>query len=293
MKGVILAGGTGSRLQPLTSVVGKQLLPVYDKPMIYYPLSTLILAGIDDVLIIVNPHELVIFESVLGDGSKFGISIKYKVQMRPSGLADGVRLARNFVGADSKFMFILGDNLFFGPAFGSDLENLFDNDGATIFSYRVANPRDYGVVEYDKDGNILSLVEKPERLISNWAIPGIYVLDQLAFEFLPNIQPSPRGELEIIDLLLAYLKVGKLFSVKSSRGNAWFDLGTPDSILSASVFISNIQSRQGMLVGSPEESALVKGKMSAEDLKYLVEDLPECSYRSALREVLAVYVSQA
>lgn len=292
MKGVILAGGTGTRLQPLTSVVGKQLLPVYDKPMIYYPLSTLILAGIDDVLIIVNPHELVIFESVLGDGSKFGISIQYKVQIRPSGLADGVGLAREFVGTDSKFMFILGDNLFFGPAFGTNLENLFDNDGATIVSYRVANPHEYGVVEYDKDGRIQNLVEKPERPLSNWAIPGIYVLDQLAFKFLPSIKPSPRGELEIIDLLLAYLSIGKLSSIRSSRGNAWFDLGTPDSILSASVFISNIQSRQGMLVGSPEESALVKGRMSAENLRNLIKDLPECSYRNALREVLAVYVFQ-
>lgn len=293
MKGVILAGGTGSRLQPLTSVVGKQLLPVYDKPMIYYPLSTLILAGIDEVLIIVNPHELAIFESVLGNGSKFGISIKYKIQLRPSGLADGVGLAREFVGSDTNFMFILGDNLFFGPAFGTNLENLFEKDGATIFSYRVANPREYGVVEYDKDGEIQGLVEKPKQPMSNWAIPGIYVLDQLVFEFLPNLKPSPRGELEIIDLLTAYLNAGKLFSVKSSRGNAWFDLGTPDSILSASVFISNLQSRQGMLVGSPEESALVKGKLSARELSNLVEHLPDCSYRNALREVLAFHVSQS
>lgn len=293
MKGVILAGGTGSRLQPLTSVVGKQLLPVYDKPMIYYPLSTLILAGIEDILIIVNPHELKFFEFVLGDGAKFGISIQYKVQMRPLGLADGVGLSREFVGTDLKFMFILGDNLFFGPAFGANLENLFENDGATIFGYRVANPYEYGVIEYGKDGGIRTLVEKPKEPVSNWAIPGIYILDQLAFKFLHSIKPSARGELEIIDLLLAYLNEGKLFSVKSSRGNAWFDLGTAESILSASVFISNVQSRQGMLVGSPEESALVKSKLSAKEFGALAEVLPDCNYRSALREVLAVYVSQS
>lgn len=288
MKGVILAGGTGSRLRPMTSVIGKQLLPVYDKPMIYYPLSTLILAGVREVLIIVNPNERSLFEAMLEDGARFGIHIQYLDQPTPAGLADGVRLAQEFVGKD-KFIFILGDNLFFGPSFGSAIDSLFSKSGATILGYRVSNPKEYGVIEFDEHGNAINLVEKPIQPKSNWAIPGLYVFDSEVFEYIPEIVPSSRGELEIIDLLNAYLRDDRLSVVKCSRGNAWFDLGTPESLLSASLFIHNIQARQGLLVGSPEESGFAKNNLTNKEFELIIDAMPKCAYQDSLREIQVMF----
>lgn len=256
MKGIILAGGNGTRLMPLTKVVCKQLLPVYDKPIIYYPLSTLIHAGVTDVLIISTPRDISYIENLLENGMQLGIKIQYLIQESPKGLADGVRISEEFTNGE-KFWFILGDNLFHGPDFGVSLQELFlENKGSTVFAYRVADPRAYGVVEFDDDGTtVTKLTEKPEYPNSNWVIPGLYLFDGDAPKLSAQIKPSLRGELEIIDLLEAYLKKRLLNVQKISRGNAWFDLGTSENLLIASQFVHSIQTRQGQLVGSPEEAA--------------------------------------
>lgn len=292
MKGVILAGGTGSRLRPMTSVIGKQLLPVYDKPMIYYPLSTLILAGARDILIIVNPHERVLFEKMLGDGNNLGITIKFLEQQSPAGLADGVRLCREFIDEDEQFIFVLGDNLFFGPTFGANLKSLLGYEGSTVLCYRVSTPKDYGVVEFDMSGEVRSLVEKPTATISNWAIPGLYIFDNKVFDLIPKLSPSKRGELEIIDLLTEYLNINQLSVVKSSRGNAWFDLGTPDSLLSAANYVQSIQSRQGLLIGSPEESSLAMNNINLVQFENVISALPDCAYKNSLADIMSSYAER-
>ncbi len=267
MRGIILAGGSGTRLNPLTKVIGKQLLPVYDKPMIYYPLSTLILAGVTEVLVISTPVETDRFSQLLGDGSQFGITISYKIQSEPKGLAQGILLGEEFIGNEG-FWFILGDNLFHGPEFGTRLsENSKEKHLSHIFAYRVSDPSQYGVIRFsDVDKKPIEIIEKPEKLISHWAIPGLYFFDHTAVERAKNVEPSIRGELEIIDVLKSYLFEDRLEVKKISRGNAWFDLGTPENLLTGSHFVHLIQTRQGMLVGSPEEASFRMGHLSIDEI---------------------------
>ena len=257
MKGVILAGGLGTRLSPLTDVICKQLLPVFDKPMIYYPLSTLILSGVDEVLIICNKKDLDSFKNLLNNGEEFGISIQYKVQDSPEGLAHGLLLAEDFIGK-SNFWFILGDNLFYGPSFGINLKDSENpKDGSKIFTYQVNNPEDYGVANFDSQGNLTRIEEKPVDKKSNWAILGMYYFDQTAFKRALNLKPSQRGELEIIDLLDSYLSDGILYYEKISIDNYWFDLGSAESLLDGANFIRINQDNKRILIGSPEYSSFI------------------------------------
>ena len=283
MKGVILAGGSGTRLRPLTTVVGKQLLPVYDKPMIYYPLTTLILAGVTKILLITTPVEISRFQNLLGDGSNFGIKIYYEVQEEPKGLAQGVQIAESFTMQDP-FWFILGDNLFHGPGFGLQLgEVTTAKNGAHIFAYRVSDPSQYGVVRFsDKEDEIIEIIEKPEEYVSNWAIPGLYYFDGTAAERSRDIAPSKRGELEITDLLEDYKNSNELTAHRVSRGNAWFDLGTPENLLTGSEFVHLVQSRQGLLVGSPEEAAFQKGLLTARAFASRFSDVSMSSYENSV-----------
>jgi len=285
VKGVILAGGLGSRLRPLTEVVCKQLLPVYDKPMIYYPLSTLIHAGVENVLLICSPEELNRFESLLGSGEKFGITIQYAVQNRPDGLPQGIVIAEDFLKGEG-FWFILGDNLFHGPDFGATLRNaISDSDqGSVAFSYRVSDVSQYGVVRYEQNSEkIIELVEKPKLAEFGWAIPGFYYFDNSAVQKARGLKPSQRGEIEIIDLLKAYLEQNLLEVRKISRGNAWFDLGTAENLLIGSHFVHLIQTRQGLLVGSPEEAALNAGKITQEILAKNLLSESDSSYFKSLK----------
>jgi glucose-1-phosphate thymidylyltransferase len=283
MKGVILAGGSGSRLRPLTEVVCKQLLPVYDKPMIYYPLSTLIHAGVDSVLLICAPEELNRFESLLGSGKKFGITINYAVQERPEGLPQGIVIAEKFLEGEG-FWFILGDNLFHGPDFGTSLRNLKTSSGtgSIAFSYRVSDVSQYGVVRYEPNSErIIELVEKPKAAEFGWAIPGFYYFDNSAVRRAQTLKPSPRGEFEIIDLLKSYVDDSLLEIRKISRGNAWFDLGTAENLLIGSQFVHLIQSRQGLLVGSPEEAAINAERINYKILKEnLIRESDSAYFRS-------------
>lgn len=284
MKGVILAGGSGTRLRPLTTVVCKQLLPVYDKPMIYYPLSTLIHAGVTEVLVVTSPSELINFRNLFGDGSKFGISIDYIVQEYPGGLPQGILLAEEFVKSE-KFWFILGDNLFHGPRFGSTLKALTEGDcsGAIVFTYRVMNASQYGVVNFRSNSDVVdSLEEKPLSPEPGWAVPGFYLLDETAVEKAKNLKPSKRQELEIIDLLDMYRRNGKLKAIKVSRGNAWFDLGTPDNLLMGAHFVQAIQTRQGLLIGSPEEASLHAGNISQEQFRNIAREGAGSAYFNLL-----------
>ena len=265
MRGIILAGGTGSRLHPLTIGVSKQLLPVYDKPMIYYPLSTLILAGIDDVLVITTPEDAAQFERLLGDGSQFGISISYVVQPSPDGLAQAFTLGAEHIGSDSVAL-ILGDNIFYGAGLGGKLERFRDVDGAAIFGYQVADPRDYGVVEFDGDGRVLSLEEKPDKPKSRYAVPGLYFYDNDVVAIARDLKPSARGELEITDINHHYLMLGKLSVELLARGTAWLDTGTFDSLSEAAEFIRTVQKRQGLSIGSPEEIAWRRGWLTDDEL---------------------------
>ena len=281
MKGIILAGGTGSRLHPITQGISKQLTPVYDKPMIYYPLSTLMLAGIRDILIITTPTDQEQFQRLLGDGSRFGINLEYKVQPSPDGLAQAFILGADFIGNDPVAL-VLGDNIFYGPGLGTQLATYEQKDGATVFAYQVADPRAYGVVEFDEDFNALSIEEKPENPKSDYAIPGLYFYDSKVVEYARQIKPSPRGELEITDLNRVYLEQGKLKVEVLPRGTAWLDTGTFDSLADASNFIRTVQSRQGLSVGCPEEIAWRHGWLSDEQLRDIATPLVKSGYGSYL-----------
>ena len=285
MKGIILAGGTGSRLHPITQGISKQLTPVYDKPMIYYPLSTLMLAGIRDILIITTPADQEQFQRLLGDGSRFGINLEYKVQPSPDGLAQAFILGADFIGNDPVAL-VLGDNIFYGPGLGTQLATYEQKDGATVFAYRVADPRAYGVVEFDENFNALSIEEKPENPKSDYAIPGLYFYDSKVVEYARQIKPSPRGELEITDLNRVYLEQGKLKVEVLPRGTAWLDTGTFDSLADATNFIRTVQSRQGLSVGCPEEIAWRHGWLSDEQLRDIATPLTKSGYGSYLLGLL-------
>ena len=285
MKGIILAGGTGSRLHPITQGISKQLTPVYDKPMIYYPLSTLMLAGIRDILIITTPTDQEQFQRLLGDGSRFGINLEYKVQPSPDGLAQAFILGADFIGNDPVAL-VLGDNIFYGPGLGTQLATYEQKDGATVFAYQVADPRAYGVVEFDENFNALSIEEKPENPKSDYAIPGLYFYDSKVVEYARQIKPSPRGELEITDLNRVYLEQGKLKVEVLPRGTAWLDTGTFDSLADATNFIRTVQSRQGLSVGCPEEIAWRHGWLSDEQLRDSATPLVKSGYGSYLLGLL-------
>ena len=285
MKGIILAGGTGSRLHPITQGISKQLTPVYDKPMIYYPLSTLMLAGIRDILIITTPADQEQFQRLLGDGSRFGINLEYKVQPSPDGLAQAFILGADFIGNDPVAL-VLGDNIFYGPGLGTQLATYEQKDGATVFAYQVADPRAYGVVEFDENFNALSIEEKPENPKSDYAIPGLYFYDSKVVEYARQIKPSPRGELEITDLNRVYLEQGKLKVEVLPRGTAWLDTGTFDSLADATNFIRTVQSRQGLSVGCPEEIAWRHGWLSDEQLRDIASPLVKSGYGSYLLGLL-------
>ncbi|KRP08982.1 MAG: glucose-1-phosphate thymidylyltransferase [Sphingobacteriales bacterium BACL12 MAG-120813-bin55] len=277
MKGIILAGGSGTRLHPITLAISKQLMPIYDKPMIYYPLSTLLMAGIREVLIISTPHDLPGFQRLLGDGSRIGCSFSYKEQPSPDGLAQAFTLGADFIGKD-KVALVLGDNIFYGVGLGDLLTLNNDPDGGIIYAYHVRDPERYGVVEFDAAKNVVSIEEKPAAPKSNYAVPGLYFYDNEVVEIAKNLQPSPRGEYEITDVNKEYLKRGKLKVSVLPRGTAWFDTGTFDSLMQASQFIQVIEQRQGLNIGCIEEIAYRKGFIDAEALLAIAEPLKKSGY---------------
>jgi len=285
MKGIILAGGTGSRLHPITLGISKQLMPVYDKPMIYYPLSTLILAGIRDILIITTPDDAPQFQRLLGDGSRFGVDLSYVQQNSPDGLAQAFLLGRDHIGDDTVAL-ILGDNLFYGQGMGSQLTRYHDVEGAVVFGYWVADPSAYGVVEFDSDWRALSLEEKPNEPKSNYAVPGLYFYDNDVVGYAEELKPSARGELEITDLNRRYLEEGRLKVEILTRGTAWLDTGTFDSLNEASNFIETVEKRQGLSIGCPEEVAWRQGFLTDEELRTRAEPLLKSGYGNYLMRVL-------
>lgn len=285
-KGIILAGGSGTRLYPLTKVVSKQLMPVYDKPMIFYPISTLMVAGIKDILIIATPDEIHRFERLLGDGSDWGMNFEYVIQPSPDGLAQAFILAEEFLNG-SPAALCLGDNLFYGHDLAISLRKACTFDmPATVFGYHVANPKAYGVVEFDSTGKAISIEEKPEQPKSNYAVPGLYFFDERVVEFAKNVKPSPRGELEITDVIDQYLKAGELQVEIMGRGTAWLDTGTHDDLLNAATFIETIEKRQGLKVCCPEEIAYNMGFINAEQLRVLAEPLKKSGYGKYLLSIL-------
>jgi glucose-1-phosphate thymidylyltransferase len=285
MRGIILAGGTGSRLHPVTFGVSKQLVPVYDKPMVYYPLSTLMLAGVTDVLIITTPHENESFQRLLGDGSRFGISITYAIQPTPAGLGQAFTLGADHIG-DQPAALILGDNVFYGPGMGAQLEHLTGLDGATIFGYQVANPQDYGVVEFDANGKAISLEEKPAHPRSSYAVPGLYFYSNDVVEIAKQLQPSARGELEITDLNRIYMEQERLRVEILHRGTAWLDTGTFDGLNEAANFVRTIEHRQGLRIGVPEEVAWRRGLLTDDELAQRGADLARSGYGEYLLTLL-------
>ncbi|MFN3943469.1 MAG: glucose-1-phosphate thymidylyltransferase RfbA [Allosphingosinicella sp.] len=284
MKGIILAGGSGTRLYPATLSVSKQLLPVYDKPMIYYPLATLMLAGIREILVISTPRDLPSFRSLLGDGSAFGIEISYAEQPQPNGLAEAFIIGRDFVGEDSAAL-ILGDNIFFGVGLSEVCRSAAGRpSGATVFAYHVEDPQRYGVVEFDPDSMMaVDIVEKPKAPKSNWAVTGLYFYDNRVLDIAANVKPSDRGELEITDVNRAYLEMGELNVVRLGRGYAWLDTGTHDSLHEASSFVRTVEHRQGIKVMSPEEIAFDLGYLTADDLVAAAERMGKSDYANFLR----------
>jgi glucose-1-phosphate thymidylyltransferase len=285
MKGIILAGGSGTRLHPLTLVMSKQMMPVYDKPMIYYPLSTLMLAGINEVLIISTPHDLPNFEKLLGDGSKLGCKFSYAVQAEPNGLAQAFVIGADFIG-DDKVALVLGDNIFHGDGMSKLLQESSDPVGGVVFAYQVSDPERYGVVEFDEHKNAISIEEKPAEPKSDFAVPGLYFYDNSVVEIAKNIKPSPRGEYEITDVNKVYLEQGKLKVGVLSRGTAWLDTGTFNSLMQAGQFVQVIEERQGLKIGSIEEVAYRMGFIDSEGLRAVATPLVKSGYGQYLLKLI-------
>lgn len=284
MKGIILAGGSGTRLYPITLATSKQLIPIYDKPMIYYPLSTLMSAGIKDILIISTPHDLPRFEQLLGDGSQVGCKFSYKAQEKPRGLADAFIVGEKFIGKD-KVAMVLGDNIFYGSEMGQKLKQYTNVDGGVVFGYQVSDPKRYGVVEFDSKNKVVSIEEKPEKPKSNFAIPGLYFFDNNVSEIAKNVKPSPRGEIEITEIHNEYLRRGKLEVCLLDRGTAWLDTGTFESMNQASQFVQVIEERQGLKIGCIEEVAYREGFISKDQLIILSEPLKKSGYGKYLHSI--------
>jgi len=285
MKGIILAGGSGTRLHPLTLAISKQLMPIYDKPMIYYPLSALMLAGIKEILIISTPHDLPLFERLLGDGKSLGCTFEYAVQEVPNGLAQAFVIGEEFIGDDSVAL-ILGDNIFYGTGFHRALLDANNPDGGIVFAYHVQDPERYGVVEFDKNNKVISIEEKPEKPKSNYAVPGIYFYDNEVVEIAKNLKPSPRGEYEITDINKEYLKRGKLKVSELSRGTAWLDTGTFQSLIQAQQFVQVIEERQGLKIGCIEEVAHHKGFINDKQLRKIAQPLLKSGYGEYLMNLI-------
>lgn len=285
MKGIILAGGSGTRLHPLTLAVSKQLMPIYDKPMIYYPLSTLMWSGIKDILIISTPHDLPLFEALLGDGKKFGCNFEYAIQEAPNGLAEAFIIGADFIGND-KVALVLGDNIFYGTGLEKLLQENNNPEGGIIYAYHVHDPERYGVAEFDENGNVISIEEKPKKPKSNYAVPGIYFYDNDVVNIAKNIKPSHRGELEITDINKAYLEQGKLKVSVLDKGTAWLDTGTFNSLMQASQFVQVIEERQGLKIGAIEEVAYRMGYINKAQLKALINPLIKSGYGKHLLSIL-------
>ena len=284
MKGIILAGGSGTRLYPLTKAVSKQILPVYDKPMIYYPLSTLMLTNIREILIISTPRDIEVFKELLGDGSQLGLRLEYAIQAEPRGLAEAFIIGESFIGKD-RVALVLGDNIFYGRHFSNVLKKAVEQEGATIFGYYVRDPREYGVVTFDKEGKVLTLEEKPEHPKSNYAVPGLYFYDNDVVEIAKKVKPSARGEIEITSINNHYLREGRLNVKILGRGFAWLDTGSHDSLMEASEYVASIQKRQGLYVSCIEEIAYVKGFIDKMQLLALAEEFYKTEYGKYLQRL--------